>query len=98
MEYKNVGDHVEDLADGRMVAPGETIEISEDDAKIERNADLISGGRFLALEEVKATDSAREFAADKGVNLNAITGTGRDGQITQADVEGYIRENGEEDS
>lgn len=38
-------------------------------------------------ENVDATDAAREYAAEKGINLADVEGTGEDGRITKADVE-----------
>jgi len=38
-------------------------------------------------DELKATQAALDLAADLGVNPANITGTGKDGRITKADVE-----------
>lgn len=37
--------------------------------------------------DVDATDSAREYARDKGINLADVSGSGADGKVTKADVE-----------
>jgi pyruvate/2-oxoglutarate dehydrogenase complex dihydrolipoamide acyltransferase (E2) component len=92
MKYRNVGNHAEDLADGRMVGPGEYVEIDDEQLKEGRNADLIDTGVFIEIGEVQATDSAKQLAEKEGVQLEAVTGTGKDGQVTQQDVERHIRE------
>jgi pyruvate/2-oxoglutarate dehydrogenase complex dihydrolipoamide acyltransferase (E2) component len=96
MEYRNVGNHVEDLADGRMLAPGESVTWNGDEAKEDRNADLIDRGVLLRVDEINATDAAVELADQEDVALTAVTGTGSSGQVTKPDVERYIREAGEE--
>lgn len=43
-----------------------------------------------ALEEVKASPVARRVADAQGVQLTQVTGSGRDGRITRADVERHL--------
>lgn len=38
---------------------------------------------------VDATDAARALAAERGLQLTTIVGTGKDGRVTQQDVEGF---------
>lgn len=38
-------------------------------------------------EEISATGAAAELAAELGVDLSTVTGTGKNGNITKADVE-----------
>ncbi|MCS7087730.1 MAG: 2-oxo acid dehydrogenase subunit E2 [Thermoflexales bacterium] len=40
--------------------------------------------------EVRATPIARKLAAEHGIDLKQVVGTGRDGQITRQDVEAFI--------
>jgi len=40
--------------------------------------------------DIDATDAARNLAAEHGINLATITGTGADGRITKDDVEAAI--------
>lgn len=99
MKYRNVGNHAEDLADGRMVAPGEyTPDLADEDLSDPRLTDLIDRGVFIALDEAQATDAARKLADDKGVQINAVTGTGKDGQVTERDVEKFVRDSEREGS
>ncbi|HQV69524.1 MAG TPA: dihydrolipoamide acetyltransferase family protein [Thermoflexales bacterium] len=42
-----------------------------------------------ASASVNASPVARRMAEDKGIDLSQITGTGKDGQITKADVENF---------
>jgi hypothetical protein len=51
MEYKNVGNHAEDLADGRMIAPGETVELDEDQVREDHNEDLLARGALIGIDE-----------------------------------------------
>lgn len=44
MKYACAGDHVVDLADGRIVGPGEIVNLSEDEAK--DNQELIDNERL----------------------------------------------------
>lgn len=43
-----------------------------------------------AKPEVNATDKAKELAEQHGIDLGTVTGSGVDGRITVADVEGLI--------
>lgn len=40
-----------------------------------------------SADEVDATDGAREAASELGVDLSSVSGSGKDGRITKADVE-----------
>lgn len=63
MKFKHVGDHAEDLADGRLYGPGETFELDEDAASDPFNQDKIERGVFMSLDEKKA--GAQASAAEK---------------------------------
>lgn len=51
-----------------------------------------AGGRETreAQSEVDATESARELAAENGVDLREVEGTGADGRVTKGDVEDHL--------
>src|SRR3546814_4694643 len=55
---------------------------------------LVTGVQTCALpissddDRVKASPLARRIAADKGIDLSAVEGTGPGGRIVKADVEG----------
>lgn len=51
MEYKVLSDHAEDLADGRMVGPGETIKLSKEDIEDPHNKRLIDEGLLLEISD-----------------------------------------------
>lgn len=95
-EYKNVGNHAEDLAGGQMYAPGETFELDDEAVKDEFNKDKIDRGIFILVDQsssaVNATDGAVEVAKAHKVNLAEVAGTGASGRITQGDVENHIAE------
>jgi pyruvate/2-oxoglutarate dehydrogenase complex dihydrolipoamide acyltransferase (E2) component len=40
--------------------------------------------------EILATDAARQFAADNGIDLTRVTGTGAEGRITKDDVAALV--------
>lgn len=40
-------------------------------------------------DSADATDGARELAAERGIDLSEVKGSGKDGRITQADVEAH---------
>ena len=40
-------------------------------------------------DELDATDSARELAAERGIDLADVKGSGKDGRITRSDVESH---------
>lgn len=43
-----------------------------------------------AVPIINATESAVKLAEEYGIDLSQVTGTGQDGRITKADVEGLI--------
>jgi hypothetical protein len=53
MEYKMVGDHPEDLADGRVLGPGEVTELSDEDLEDPHNQRLIEEGVLIPVEETE---------------------------------------------
>jgi pyruvate/2-oxoglutarate dehydrogenase complex dihydrolipoamide acyltransferase (E2) component len=38
-------------------------------------------------EDISATGAAAELAAELGIDISTVTGTGKDGNITKADVQ-----------
>ena len=97
MEYKWVGNHPQDLASGRVLAPGETAELSDEDAALPHNKSLIEDGQLIALgdgEVLNATPDAIELAEANNLDLSTITGTGAAGRVTKRDVEKHIEQEG----
>lgn len=67
-QYKNVGDHVYDVASGAMVGVGETIELSDKEQKDPFNDRLITSGTFIMLSgttEPKAEPQKKSKATAK---------------------------------
>lgn len=63
-EMKNVGDHVHDLADGRMLAPGEMADLDGDAMKDPHNEDLVSIGVLISTDT--ADESTKKTSAKSG--------------------------------
>lgn len=99
-EFKWVGTHAQEITGGRMLAPGDTAMLSEDDAQDEHNAALIESGGLVSLAEAaepQATPAALELAQERSINIATVTGTGSDGRITKEDVEREIAEASDEE-
>jgi pyruvate dehydrogenase E2 component (dihydrolipoamide acetyltransferase) len=83
-EYRFTGRHAQDLPSGRVVAPGEVVKL--DDADVA----FLGTENIILLEDTRdaeATDAAVKLARKEGVNLSAVSGTGKDGTITVEDVQ-----------
>lgn len=46
-DYKFIGNHPEDLADGRLLVPGEVVQLSPDELKEPHNARYIEEGLLI---------------------------------------------------
>lgn len=46
-EYRNVSDHVEDLASGQTLGPGEAVDLDKDAMKEDHNKRLIEEGSLI---------------------------------------------------
>lgn len=51
--YKLVGVHLEDLADGRVVAPGDTIVLDQHQADEPHNQRLLQEGQLIPVDDKK---------------------------------------------
>lgn len=91
-EYRLHGDHSEDLDDGRVLEPGDFVQLDEEAIALPRAATLIEDGKLHKIEQgdPPATEAAIKLARSEGIELTAITPTGVNGQITQGDVESHI--------
>jgi 2-oxoisovalerate dehydrogenase E2 component (dihydrolipoyl transacylase) len=54
------------------------------------NGPVQAAGPVPAAQRPKATPPVRRYARDRGVDLTALVGTGRDGRITREDVDGAL--------
>lgn len=60
MEYKLVGStHPEDLADGRVIGVGETVELSDEDLSDPHNQRLLEEGLLISTEQPKQTSGRK---------------------------------------
>jgi pyruvate dehydrogenase E2 component (dihydrolipoyllysine-residue acetyltransferase) len=74
------GDHGDDISYQRIAANPEALP-----ADAQRTADETAA-------EINATQGALEAAAELGVDLSSVSGTGAEGRITKADVEAAAAE------
>lgn len=88
--YRVLSKHDENLSCGQMVAPGETSD--RVDPKDSHDRGLIDEGKLIPVSGEKqapdytATEAAEKLAAEEGIDLTTISGTGSDDNITQDDV------------
>ena len=92
--YRVISRHVESLSCGQMLDPGETsnrVDLSNPSDKA-----LVEDGKLVLITESKidATDAAIERAAELGVDLRSVQGTGSGGRITLDDVPDEKKEEG----
>jgi pyruvate/2-oxoglutarate dehydrogenase complex dihydrolipoamide acyltransferase (E2) component len=90
-----LGDHPEDLDDGRVLEPGDYIELDAENRKGIRAKTLIEDGKLVDLSKMdrqapEVTDAALKLARKEQVDLTAVRGTGKDGSVTVGDVEQHI--------
>lgn len=62
LEYKWVGTHPQDLADGRMLAPGETVVLSEEDVRDPHNESLLADGALIPTDEKNEAEHQARLA------------------------------------
>jgi 2-oxoglutarate dehydrogenase E2 component (dihydrolipoamide succinyltransferase) len=62
---------------------------SDGEVRFGDEANALPAATDSTSEGPDATDSARELAAERGIDLSTVEGTGKDGRITQADVENH---------
>lgn len=60
-----LNEHAQDLADGRVVAPGERIKLSDDEVKDEHHARLFAEGKLISVSE-EGEDLATKAARSHG--------------------------------
>ena len=69
LKFRSISNHVEDLADGSIVAPGEFVHLSEDEVKDPHNERLIGEGILIGAgdksEEVADKTEARVERREK---------------------------------
>ena len=73
-------------ANGEGKKPEESAEAKAEEAKVEEakpSAATTDGGR------IKASPLAKKMAADKGIDLATVKGTGEGGRIVKQDIDGY---------
>jgi hypothetical protein len=51
MQYRLISEHPEDLTDGRVVGPGEFVDLDEDQLRETRTEELIAQGKLIPTED-----------------------------------------------
>jgi pyruvate/2-oxoglutarate dehydrogenase complex dihydrolipoamide acyltransferase (E2) component len=89
--------HPEDAASGRLFEPG-TWAVGVDPGDPYDRA-KIAAGRFVLerTEAPKSTDAAEKRAAELGIDLSTVVGTGAGGQIKVSDVKSAAQPNPNEE-
>jgi len=98
VETDKITMEVESPADGVLAQvlaePGARVPIGQPIAYLAAAGETIaptpSPANVPAERAVKATPIAQKLAAEHGIDLSQVPGTGRDGQITRQDVEAFI--------
>jgi pyruvate/2-oxoglutarate dehydrogenase complex dihydrolipoamide acyltransferase (E2) component len=77
--------------EGSEGVPGTEGQEETGDGSDEGGADGGSGGEGTTTPAAEPTDSAKTLAEQEGIDLAQVTGTGRDGRVTQQDVQKFIQ-------
>lgn len=92
-EYRVISStHDQDLADGRVVGPGGSAFLSQEEVADPHNQNLIQGGLLVEAPQeqgVEPTEAAKRTASELGVNLEDVEATGADGKVTVTDVKNF---------
>ena len=89
-EGKHVGGDVVSVTDAEMVSFGDKFALLDDSEMTPHERIIASVARVMA--DADATPAARKLAAEHGISLADVPGTGKDGRITKADVEAKLQE------
>lgn len=66
-EYRLHGDHSEDLDDGRVLEPGNFVQLDEEALALPRAVSLIEDGKLVKIEADQAkSDAGSKLASSKG--------------------------------
>jgi len=75
---------------GITAEAGAVIPIGQVIARIESETDAAALASAAKIPTPRATPIAEKMAAEHGLDLTRVTGSGKDGQITRTDVEGAL--------
>lgn len=68
--YRFVGDHADQLANGRPVEPGEFVELTDDDIRESYNEMLVADGNLIGVEsDAEHQANLAERRVDRRVSL-----------------------------
>ncbi|OEK66334.1 branched-chain alpha-keto acid dehydrogenase subunit E2 [Staphylococcus equorum] len=87
MQFK--GSESDDSASEETEAPAEESTKEEAPAQASKDEEIDESKR------VKAMPSVRKYARDNGVNIKAVSGSGKNGRTTKEDVDAYLNGGGE---
>lgn len=92
------GGDIIDVTDAEVVSFGDKFTLLDDEERtahqriVDGVAEVMGVGYIEGVADAVATDGARELAAERGIPLADMTGTGKDGRIIKADVEAVLHE------
>jgi len=86
-----IGEEGEEIADLELAAAKPVPEMSTEQAKTSGPAEAPAAGKPAAAPgaPIKASPLARKMAADRGIDIGQVPGTGPAGRVVKRDVEGF---------
>lgn len=90
MQFK--GHHDDNSSSSKEEAPAKEETSTKEETKTEETA-VASSSQDEQVDEnrkIKAMPSVRKYAREKGVNIKAVSGTGKNGRITKEDIDNHL--------
>lgn len=88
IDGKHEGGAIVNVTEAEMVSFGDKFELL--DGEMTPHQRIVASVAEVMAGSVDATDAARQLAAEHDIPLADVTGTGKDGRITKADVEARL--------
>ena len=85
-----VGEVLGMLAEGVATAGAESASAPKDEVAVQSGAGRLRKSSSAPMEEAKATPIAKNIAAEHGIDIGQVVGTGPGGRVTKEDVKEYV--------